>query len=101
MVEEECQCPWCSEVLTEIVLEREIRVKLVRNYFICVDKKDLEKDGILLAKVVWDGDRSGREGTVKQKHLVDGVEVWHVPVKEVYQTLHDVWKEISNRREKR
>jgi hypothetical protein len=63
---------------------------LVKEYFICVDNADVEKEGVLLTRVDWDGDVSKTEDELMELGLKDKVTVWRVPVKEAYETLRAV-----------
>jgi hypothetical protein len=70
--------------------EERFRQKFPRNFFICVDNDDSEKKGVLLVRVEWDGDTSGKLERMDDVKLHDTAEVWRVPVKEAYTTLKDV-----------
>jgi len=70
--------------------EERFRQKFPRNFFICVDNDDVDKNGVLLVKVEWDGETSGEIERMDNVKLHDTAEVWHVPVREAYQNLKDV-----------
>jgi len=73
-----------------ICYDERFRTNLTRRYFTCVDGPDVEKDGVLLVKLDWDGDLSGGLEKMRDMDLRYKAESCRVAIKEAYQKLKNL-----------
>ncbi|GAB1310885.1 hypothetical protein MFIFM68171_01095 [Madurella fahalii] len=79
-----------------LCFDERFRANLTRQYFICVDNGDVEREGVALVRVDWDGDVSPGREKLKEIQLEDNTEMWRVGVREAYQTLKGVIEGVRN-----
>ncbi|KXX75359.1 hypothetical protein MMYC01_201474 [Madurella mycetomatis] len=78
-----------------LCFDERFRGNLTPQYFICVDNGDVEREGVALVQVAWDGDVSPGREKMSEIHLGDSVEMWRVEARKAYQTLKGVIEGVT------